>query len=307
MRRKKNYKFYLVLLLSLILLGITFIYREQMALFYLTDIRHINHRYTPLQKNSYYKDYDFDYVQNTNKFSPRNKKDLLNIYFTVLNSGMSEFSFYCPDSYKNCVSDVKEIANNKTVLASINNFVHPYNSYKYLETNYDKVGKIEIVVEKTYSDKKIKEIDKKVNYIIDNVIGKEKDLNTQIKLAHDYIINNTKYDSNRSDNNISNYDSDTAYGALVEGYALCGGYTDSMAIILSELGVHNFKIASDNHIWNAVYMDNNWYHLDLTWDDPVTSDKSDVLEYNFFMITTDELKEIKTNYHNYNKNIYSEL
>ena len=276
-------------------------------MFYLKDIVHINKKHSSLIKNKYYRQYDFKYVQNTNDFTPKNKQDLLNIYYTVLNSGMKKFSFYCPDSYSTCISDVKDIANNKTTLASINNYVHPFNSYKHLETNFDKVGKVEIVVEKTYSDKKIAAINKKVNYIINNVVGNEKDLNSKIKLAHDYIINSTKYDSNRSDNKISDYDSDTAYGALVQGYALCGGYTDSMALILNELGVKNFKIASDNHIWNAVYMDDSWYHLDLTWDDPVTSDNSDVLEYNFFMITTEELGEIKTNYHDYNKNIYMEL
>ena len=307
MRKQKRLKFTVIILILIFILSICYIYREKIVLFYLKDIVHIENKTYPINNNKYHRNWDYKYVHNTKDFSPKNKNDLLNIYYTFLNSGMDKFSFYCPDDYKSCISDVKEIANNKTILSSINNYVHPFNSYKHLETNYDKVGKVEIIVEKTYNIKKQEAVNKKVDYIIKNVIKNEKNVNNQIKLVHDYIINNTKYDSNRSDNNISDYDSDTAYGALVEGYALCGGYTDSMAIILDRLGIKNFKIASDNHIWNAVYMDSTWYHLDLTWDDPVTSDKSDVLEYNFFMITTEELKGIKTNYHNYNKNIYSEL
>ena len=62
-----------------------------------------------------------------------------------------------------------------------------------------------------------------------------------------------------------------------------------MAIFLNSLGVKNYKIATENHIWNAVYIDNNWYHLDLTWDDPVTKDSAvDTLSHKFFMINTNK-------------------
>lgn len=291
------------------MLGITFlcfIYREKIVLFYFDHIAKQEEVQAPI-KNEYYRNYDYEFVENTDNFNPKNKNDILNIYFTVLNSGVKNFYFYCPNEYSNCINDVKEITNNKTLLSTINNYVHPYNSYKHIETSYYKTGKVEISIEKTYSENKINTINKKVDYIINDIIKDEKDTNTMIKLAHDYIVNNTKYDSNRSDKNISEYDSDTAYGALIEGYALCGGYTDSMAIILDRLNIKNFKIASDSHIWNAVNMNDEWYHLDLTWDDPVTSDNSDILEYNFFMITTEELDQIKTNYHTYNKDYYKEL
>lgn len=291
------------------MLGITFlcfIYREKLVLFYFDHIAKQEEVQAPI-KNEYYRDYDYEFVQNTDNFNPKNKNDILNIYFTVLNSGVKNFYFYCPDKYDNCINDIKEITNNKTILSTINNYVHPYNSYKNIETSYYKTGKVEISIEKTYSENKINTINKQIDYIINEIIKDEKDTNTMIKLAHDYIVNNTKYDSNRSDKNISEYDSDTAYGALIEGYALCGGYTDSMAIILDRLNIKNFKIASDSHIWNAVNMNDEWYHLDLTWDDPVTSDNSDILEYNFFMIGTEELEQIKTNYHTYNKDYYKEL
>lgn len=289
------------------ILFLCFLYREKIVIFYFKNIANIEENQTNITKNKYFRSWNYNKFQNTDNFSPKNKKDIINIYYTILNSGIDQYDFFCPREYKNCINDIKEIANDKNLLSGMNNYVHPYNSYKHLETNYYKSGKVNIEIEKTYSNSKIKQINKKIDSIIQDIIQEEKDVNTQIKLAHDYIINHTKYDSNRSDKNISTYDSDTAYGALIEGYALCGGYTDSMAIILDRLGIKNFKIASDNHIWNAVYMDDNWYHLDLTWDDPVTSNNTDVLEYNFFMITTKELEEIKTNYHTYEKSIYNEL
>lgn len=128
----------------------------------------------------------------------------------------------------------------------------------------------------------------------------------KIKTIHDYIINNTKYDINRSDNKVNNYHSDSAYGALIEHYAICGGYADSMKLFLDRLNIPNYKISSENHIWNLVNVDNNWYHLDLTWDDPVTSNGTDVLEYDYFLITTTELEELESDQHNFDIKIYKE-
>ena len=80
-----------------------------------------------------------------------------------------------------------------------------------------------------------------------------------------------------------------------------------MAIFLNYYNIPNFKVVSSNHIWNAVYLDGNWYHLDLTWDDPVIVDGSDTLEYTFFLITTDELEELETNQHVFDRKVFSEL
>ena len=130
--------------------------------------------------------------------------------------------------------------------------------------------------------------------------------NEKIKSIHDYIINTTKYDTDRSDNKITKYHSDIAYGALIEHYAICGGYADSMKLFLDKLNIPNYKISSENHIWNLVKLDNKWYHLDLTWDDPVTSTGEDVLEYDYFLITTEQLKKLETDQHIFDENVYQE-
>ena len=81
----------------------------------------------------------------------------------------------------------------------------------------------------------------------------------------------------------------------------------NMAIFLNKYNIPNFKVVSENHIWNAVYLDGKWYHLDLTWDDPVLTDGSDTLEYTFFLITTPELEELETNQHVFDKKVFKEL
>lgn len=299
-------KKFIIFICLLVIFGLCYFYRENIILFYYDKFVYANKEVEAPKQNSYYRDYDFSFVQNTDDFTPSNYQDLLNIYYTVLNSGVDEFSFFCPKDYTDCISDVDALANDNTTLSNINNYVHPYNSFSDIKTKYNDLGKVTIEIDKVYSEKKIKELNTKVEQIM-NELKFTSDTLENIKLVHDYIINNSKYDTDRSDHNIANYDSDTAYGNLIQGYGLCGGYSDSMELFLERLNIKSFKVASDNHIWNAVYENKKWYHLDLTWDDPVSSNKQDILEYNFFMITTDELEKIKTNEHNYDKNVYKEL
>ena len=300
-------KKYIVLIFLIILFGFTFAFRRPLYNLYRTYFVKENKDVTLKESNDYTRDYDFNFVKRTDDFTPNKYQDLLNIYYTVLNSGVEEFSFYCPDEYSSCIDDVDSLANNQKVLSTINNFVHPFNSFRHLETSYDDYGKITLKIEHIYSNSDIKLIEAKVKEVESEIWNNSMSNEDKIKEAHNYIINNSKYDKDRSDNNIVRYKSDTAYGTLLEGYSLCGGYTDAMELFLEDMGVKSYKISSENHVWNAVNLDNAWYHLDLTWDDPITTDGSDILEYNFFLITTSELNELENEQHNYDKNVYSEL
>ncbi len=300
-------KKYIVLLILVILFGFTFAFRRPLYNLYRTYFIKEEKEVTLTASNDYTRDYDFNYVKRTDDFTPSNYQDLLNIYYTVLNSGEEEFSFYCTDEYSECINDVDSLANNQKVLSTINNFVHPFNSFRHLETSYDDYGKVTLKIEHIYNNNDIKLINAKVEEIEKEIWNSSMSNEDKIKEAHNYIINNSKYDKDRSDNNIVKYKSDTAYGSLLEGYSLCGGYTDAMELFLEDMGIKSYKISSENHVWNAVYLNNVWYHLDLTWDDPITTDGSDILEYNFFLITTSELSELEGEQHNYDKNVYSEL
>ena len=300
-------KKYIVLLILVILFGFTFAFRRPLYNLYRTYFVKEEKEVTLTASNDYTRDYDFNYVKRTDDFTPSNYQDLLNIYYTVLNSGEEEFSFYCTDEYSECINDVDSLANNQKVLSTINNFVHPFNSFRHLETSYDDYGKVTLKIEHIYNNNDIKLIEAKVEEIEKEIWNSSMSNEDKIKEAHNYIINNSKYDKDRSDNNIVKYKSDTAYGSLLEGYSLCGGYTDAMELFLEDMGIKSYKVSSENHVWNAVNLNNAWYHLDLTWDDPITTDGSDILEYNFFLITTSELSELEGEQHNYDKNVYSEL
>lgn len=294
-----------ILLLSALLL--TYLYREKIVLFIFEKLSNINNEITININKDYYRDYNLSYVKLTDNYNVRSTKDLLNLYYTAINAGMDEFKFYCSTEYETCIDDIVYLSEEQTILSNINNFVHPYNRFTSLKTTYDTLRQVTITLEKTYTKDKQNKINDVVDKIIKEEIKEEKDPEKIIRIVHDYIINNTKYDKERADKNIIKYESHTAYGVLIEHYGLCGGYADAVALFLDKYEIPNFKVVSENHIWNAVFLKDNWYHLDLTWDDPVLTSGDDTLEYTFFLITTDELEDLETNQHIFNKKVFTEL
>lgn len=262
--------------------------------------------------NSYYKEYNFAFVKQTNNFTPENKQDILNIIYTSLNSGSDSFSFYCSSKYKECLDDIDSLSKDNKTLSVINNMVSPFNSYNKLYIATNKLGKVTITLDKLYSDDDIKKINEKMNIIINEVTNDNMKDEEKIKKIHDYLINHTKYDSERANNiksgNDSNpkYSSHKATGPLFEGMGLCSGYSDAMKIYLDILNIPNYKISNTEHIWNLVYINNTWLHLDLTWDDPVTTNNQDVLLDTFFLINTNELLKNDPEGHLFDKNYYIE-
>ena len=294
------------MIILLCVFALCILYNDTIISFLITNFAKIDKKTTVLQNNTYATQRNYEFVQLADNFTPSNKQDLVNIYYTVLNSGMSDFTFYCPTEYKDCINDVDYLSNNQILLSNINNFVPVYNSFQNIETEFDTLGKVTISIHHSYTKEEILKLEDVIANIIGENITENMKIEDRIKTIHDYIINTTKYDTDRSDNKGTTYHSDTAYGALVEHYAICGGYADSMKLFLDYFEIPNYKISSENHIWNLVYLDNEWRHLDLTWDDPVTSDGKDILEYDYFLISTEELSDLKTDQHVFDKTIYVE-
>lgn len=253
--------------------------------------------------NVYTKYYDFKFVKKSNNYVPYSYQDLLDIIYSTLNNGWDTFTFYCPDEYTECLEDISSISKNTTLLSNINNYVHPFNTYSKIGIVSSTTGEITINVKHLYNKEDINRINKGVESIITNELNNEMTTQDKILKIHDYIINNTRYDINKS-----NTESYSALGPIFKGTAVCSGYADLMAIFLSKFGISNFRVASDTHVWNAVLIDGKWLNIDLTWDDPITKDSDvDTLSHKFFMINTDKLLEFDTKDHNFDTTIYQEL
>ena len=295
----------LLKLLPLVILFIlVFIYREPITEYIVEKIIFSKEIYIE-EPNQYALDYDFEYIKTTDDFIADNRQEILNIIYTSLNNGYDNFYFYC--HYEECQEDVSDITEPENII-TISNYVHPYNAYRRVYVSTNSFDKVEIRIEKSYTNDNINSINQKLDQIIKEIITDDMSDKEKITVFHNYIIDNTVYDSNYLETNLNDIDnpSHKALGPLFFGKALCGGYADVMAIFLNRLNIPNYRISSSDHIWNFVYVDNNWYHLDLTWDDPVTDSGVNMRLDTFLLITTEQLENLNTNYHIYDKNVYPE-
>ena len=265
-------------------------------------------KHSPIEtQNAYFRECDFNYVKNVKNAYPTNYQELLDTIYSVINNGYQEFTFYCGSEYEACLTDIDGLGKDQETLSTINNYVHPFNSFENLKILYNDEGKVKLEFKKYYTDEDIEKLVKEVDTLYLSLYKADDTPTNNMKRIHNYIINNTKYDSQRANLGVLDYKSNIAYGALIEGYAVCGGYSDAMELFLEKMNIKNFKVASTDHVWNAVYLDNLWLNLDLTWDDPVVSDGSDYLDDSYFLINTDTLLQLDTTQHTFNIENYTEL
>lgn len=129
-------------------------------------------------------------------------------------------------------------------------------------------------------------LDKKVNELTAGLSGKsdyEKSLilHDRVAKAVDYVF--TDFDQ-------------TAYGALVEGKAVCAGYSKAYQLLLHKVGIPAWCVMGysnnpttnnpESHEWNVVQLDGKWYYTDVTWDD-----QGDTLYYAYLNLTAKQINE----------------
>lgn len=100
---------------------------------------------------------------------------------------------------------------------------------------------------------------------------------------HDYLASHFEYDTRdpQSDTDPCRYD---AYSLIVEGQAVCEGYALSYLHFMKLLGIPCRTLPSDamRHMWNQVQLAGRWYHVDVTWDDPL-EDMPGRAEHKYFL------------------------
>ncbi|MCD3320342.1 transglutaminase, partial [Clostridium botulinum D/C] len=144
----------------------------------------------------------------------------------------------------------------------------------------------------------VKRIVKEV--VKDDMTSVEKEL-----ALHDYVVKHADYNMEGLKKNPADLEDHSAYGVLVLGKGVCESYAKAMHLLLNEAGIEckyatGYKKNKDGsqgggHAWNIVKLDNEWYNLDATWDDPVSdrvgrSDKDVVVSpviHTYFNVTDD--------------------
>lgn len=292
MRKVMDYIVFIILLLLI------YFYRVNITIYAVKLYNNISGN--TIKLNEYSKNINYLGFSKTDDFIPDNKQELINLIYTILDDGLDEYMFYC--NYEECNNDLDDIAENG-LLQVINNYVHPFNSFNIF--NYKFILNVATInIDHSYDLMEIAGINMKMNTIERNIISDNMSDYDKIKAFHDYIINNTSYD--KTDEDQLSRSSHKAYNVLIYGNGVCSGYTDALAIFLYRHGYNGVTVSNNIHSWNVILLDKP-YHIDMTWDDPVTTSGTEVLTHDYFMITTSELHSKDTETHSFDYNLYLEL
>ena len=113
----------------------------------------------------------------------------------------------------------------------------------------------------------------------------------KIQAAHDYIVLTTEYSKDSVGSQYS------PYTLLSEGKGVCQAYALVLYRMLDMLGFEvqyvPGKVGEQLHAWVLVKLDNEWYHIDVTWDDPLPDRKGEV-RYNYFLVSDKQLAQDHT-------------
>ncbi len=90
---------------------------------------------------------------------------------------------------------------------------------------------------------------------------------------HDQIVLRQSYNTSISD----------VYNFAKKGYGNCTAYSLSFLAACNKVGITCETVSSTSmsHMWNMIKLNGKWYHIDVTWDDPVNDLEGRVLHTNF--------------------------
>ena len=127
--------------------------------------------------------------------------------------------------------------------------------------------------------------EKAIDSLLEGISGDDSEFVREEK-AHDHLVAFCEYFSTKQEIEHN------AYGAVVDGKAVCEGYAKAMQCLMYRCGIQCFTvngtIASGNHEWNIIRIGGEYYHLDPTFDDPTGTN---YCSHKYFNLTTKQISE----------------
>ena len=222
------------------------------------------------------------------------------IYESLLNiESIIDISELCKDIHYNDVENILSIYFD-TIYEKPDIFYAPNNvsiSYSY-DRNTGKLVICQLKIQYQYDNSEIQEMtnafNNKVNYIMEEYLSNSSDELTLEYIINDYLLDNVTYDYDNYLKDTIPDISHTAYGALVNGVAVCDGYAKSVKLLANMLGIESGVITSDemNHAWNYIKINGKYYNLDVTFNDPVP--ETNKRRYTYFNKSNEEMSTSHT-------------
>lgn len=206
----------------------------------------------------------------------------------TIKTGSFEFSLKSYDGFNNLVS-LSEEDQNRAWLAAINalKFDDPTLFFiDFTQVYFDCIGifvkdavvssencYIDGIYNQSQLEQMLDELERKREEIY-LLIDDEWTDYQKVYFVNDYIVENVEYDQTLSGDFVH-----TVYGSIVDGVAVCDGYSYGVQYLLDGLGITNLVCAgqaynpstgsSEGHMWSYVRIYDHWYGLDTTWNDPI--------------------------------------
>ncbi len=117
----------------------------------------------------------------------------------------------------------------------------------------------------------LEELDTLAQAVVAEQIKPGMDATEQVNALYDYLTDQVRYDHRYySDKASMPYESQTAYGALKDGLAICGGYAQAFRLLCDQVGVECYTVSGtakgEYHMWNIVDTPEGWRYYDATYD-----------------------------------------
>lgn len=118
---------------------------------------------------------------------------------------------------------------------------------------------------------------------------------------HDWMIGWAEYDPEASSHAPDAHpdpDNENPYGLLYQKVGICRGYASTFQLFMDLLGIECITVegtaynGTEEHAWNMVKLDGEWYCVDVTWDDPTGLFwKDEKLQHSYFNVTSQKLRD----------------
>ena len=118
---------------------------------------------------------------------------------------------------------------------------------------------------------RLAELDALAEQIYGETVTPEMGQREQAEALYAYLTEHVRYDFRYyGEPGEMPYDSTTAYGALHDSLAICGGYAQAFQLLLEQAGIPcvtvSGQLGSENHMWDLARIDGQWLYFDPTSD-----------------------------------------
>lgn len=220
-------------------------------------------------------DYDFSSVWNNGN----GEGDLKQYYDDAVNAVNLDYSDLFYIEFSKMWLNIEKVSNFFSTKYTL--YINAGNYANYYADGFNSRQDVENAINQVQIIKnQIKEVSTGTNYF-------------KAKKAHDWLVDNMEYD-------LATRHKSSIYGALVEKRGVCESYARAYKYILDDMGIENILVtgtatnssgATEDHMWNYVKLDGEWYAVDVTWDDPVIvggGKITDSIKYRYFLVGSKE-------------------